>query len=66
MKAKEIKTEESVCCERGTTIQKVSQMMLEYDCGCIPVAENFSNKKLIQGSLLKRVCNKKCVRSLPT
>src|SRR4051812_23313972 len=39
MKVKDIMSRDVVCCSPDTSLQQVAQMMVEYDCGAIPVCE---------------------------
>ena len=43
MQVKEIMTPDPVCCTPDTTLQRVAEMMVEHDCGEIPVVENMAN-----------------------
>jgi uncharacterized protein YegP (UPF0339 family)/CBS domain-containing protein len=38
-------TENPACCTQEATLQEVARMMVEFDCGCIPVVKDQSNKK---------------------
>jgi len=40
MQVKEIMTENPACCTPDTPLQDVARMMVENDCGCIPVVES--------------------------
>lgn len=40
MKIKDIMTDNPICCTRGTPLEEVARMMLENDCGAIPVVED--------------------------
>lgn len=40
MKAKEFMTENPICCVRTTSLEEVARMMVENDCGAIPVVED--------------------------
>jgi CBS domain-containing protein len=40
MQVKEIMTKNPACCVPSTSLQEVAQLMIDYDCGCIPVVEN--------------------------
>lgn len=40
---KEIMTPEPACCTPNDTLEKAARSMVEYDCGEIPVVENFDN-----------------------
>lgn len=44
MKVKEIMTENPAYAVLDTSLHDVAQMMMDYDCGCIPVLENAENK----------------------
>jgi CBS domain-containing protein len=39
MKAQELMTESPACCTPESTVREAARMMLEHDCGCIPVVE---------------------------
>ncbi len=45
MQVKEIMTENAACCTPHTGLQEVARLMVENDCGCIPVVENMENLK---------------------
>jgi len=40
MEVKDIMTADPACCTSETTLQEVAQMMIEYDCGEIPVVDS--------------------------
>jgi CBS domain-containing protein len=40
MKIKDIMTDNPICCTRNTPLEEVARMMLENDCGAIPVVED--------------------------
>jgi CBS domain-containing protein len=39
MKAQELMTKAPTCCTPESTVREAAQLMLEQDCGCIPVVE---------------------------
>ncbi|HEU5040255.1 MAG TPA: CBS domain-containing protein [Gemmatimonadales bacterium] len=39
MKAQEMMTTAPACCTPESTVREAAQLMLEHDCGCIPVVE---------------------------
>jgi CBS domain-containing protein len=39
MQARDIMTRGPTCCTADATLQDVARMMVEHDCGCIPVTE---------------------------
>lgn len=47
MQVKDIMTENPACCTDITSLQETARMMIDHDCGCIPVVENEENKKPI-------------------
>lgn len=47
MNVKEVMTAEPACCTSDTSLQEVAELMVEHDCGCIPVVESNENKKPI-------------------
>src|SRR4051812_42618974 len=44
MKIKELMTETPECCTPDTGLQEVAQMMVDCDCGCIPVVDGPDSK----------------------
>jgi CBS domain-containing protein len=40
MQVSQIMTENPICCVRTTTLEEVARMMVENDCGAIPVVED--------------------------
>jgi CBS domain-containing protein len=40
MQAKDVMTANPTCCTPDTSLQEVAQMMVECDCGCIPVVDS--------------------------
>lgn len=44
MKVKEVMTADPACCISETGLQEVAQMMIDHDCGEIPVVENKETK----------------------
>lgn len=47
MLVKEIMTENPACCTADSNLQEVAKMMVDSDCGAIPVVENFNHKRPI-------------------
>jgi CBS domain-containing protein len=45
MKVKEIMSREPACCTRETSLQDVAILMVEHDCGEIPVVDNLQSKR---------------------
>lgn len=45
MQVREVMTSNPACCTPDSTLQEVARMMVENDCGCIPVVNDQSNKK---------------------
>jgi uncharacterized protein YegP (UPF0339 family)/CBS domain-containing protein len=45
MQVREVMSENPACCTPEASLQEVARMMIENDCGCIPVVDNQSNKK---------------------
>jgi CBS domain-containing protein len=43
----QIMTKNPVCCNRDTKIDQVAGLMVQHDCGEIPVVENGQGKKLV-------------------
>jgi CBS domain-containing protein len=44
MKVKEVMTADPACCISETALQEVAQMMIDHDCGEIPVVKNEETK----------------------
>ena len=40
MKVSEIMTKDPACCTAETNLQEVAQMMVDHDCGCVPVVDD--------------------------
>jgi len=47
MLVREIMSKNPACCTSDTSLQEVAKMMVDNDCGCIPVVESESGKKPI-------------------
>jgi CBS domain-containing protein len=45
MQVKDIMTTDPACCTPDSTLQRVAEMMVENDCGEIPVVENIASMK---------------------
>ncbi len=44
MQIREIMTGDPICCTRDTGLPEVARMMVEHDCGAIPVVESRNSK----------------------
>jgi CBS domain-containing protein len=44
MKVSEIMTKDPACCTQDTGLQEVAKMMVDDDCGCIPVVDSQDSK----------------------
>ena len=44
MNVKEIMTADPACCTPDTSLQEVAKMMVDSDCGCIPVVDSTDTK----------------------
>jgi CBS domain-containing protein len=47
MKVKEVMTNEPACCVSSTSLRDVAEMMIECDCGEIPVVDDLDSRKPI-------------------
>lgn len=56
MKVREIMTENPACCTPDTKLQEVAQLMVENDCGCLPVVENMENLKPVGTITDRDIC----------
>lgn len=45
MKVQEIMTKNPACCMPTSSLQETAKMMVDHDCGCIPVVEDIDSKK---------------------
>jgi CBS domain-containing protein len=45
MKVKEIMSKDPACCTRESSLQDVAILMVEHDCGEIPVVDNMQSKR---------------------
>jgi CBS domain-containing protein len=44
MQVKDIMTSNPACCTPGTSLEEVAKMMVDHDCGCIPVVDGNDTK----------------------
>jgi CBS domain-containing protein len=44
MKIREVMTESPTCCTADTGLQDVAKMMVDHDCGCIPIVDDMDSK----------------------
>jgi CBS domain-containing protein len=47
MYVQEIMTTDPACCTPDTDLQKVASLMVEKDCGAIPIVDNYGSKRLL-------------------
>ena len=47
MNVNEIMTKNPACATPQTSLREIAQMMVEHDCGCVPIVENQTSKKPI-------------------
>lgn len=47
MQVRELMTESPAMCTRDTSLQEVAQMMVEHDCGAIPIVEDAGSRKAV-------------------
>ena len=45
MRVKDVMTPDPACCTPDTTLRRVAEMMVEHDCGEIPVVEDMASMK---------------------
>jgi CBS domain-containing protein len=45
MNVKEVMTADPACCTSDMSLQEVAKLMVENDCGCIPVVDDTKSKK---------------------
>jgi CBS domain-containing protein len=46
-RVQDVMTEMVGCCTPDTSLQDAAKMMVDYDCGCIPVIEDPANRSLV-------------------
>jgi CBS domain-containing protein len=56
MKVKDIMTASPACCTPETSLQETAQLMVEHDCGCVPVVENKENMKPVGTITDRDIC----------
>jgi CBS domain-containing protein len=56
MKVKDIMTTSPACCTPETSLQETAQLMVEHDCGCVPVVENKENMKPVGTITDRDIC----------
>ena len=44
MNVKDIMTKDPACCTAETSLQEVAQIMVDHDCGCVPVVDSDESK----------------------
>lgn len=44
MNVQDVMTPDPTCCTPDTGLQEVAQMMVDYDCGCIPIVDTNDSK----------------------
>src|SRR6188508_793527 len=47
MLIEEVMTREPVCCTTETGLQEVAQMMVEHDCGEIPIVQSTADRRVL-------------------
>ncbi len=47
MTAREIMTENPACCTPDDTVEHAAKLMIEHDCGCVPVVEDTRTNRLV-------------------
>lgn len=47
MQVREIMTANPACATTDTSLREIAQLMVEHDCGCVPIVENMASKKPI-------------------
>ena len=53
MNVRDIMTKDPACCTAETSLQEVAQMMVDNDCGCVPVVDS-ENTKVPVGMITDR------------
>lgn len=56
MQVREIMTANPACCTPETSLQETARLMVEHDCGCVPVVENTENMKPVGTITDRDIC----------
>ncbi|MBV9079503.1 MAG: CBS domain-containing protein [Elusimicrobia bacterium] len=54
MQVKEMMNKNPVCCLPDTSVREIAEMMVEHDCGSVPVVENGETNKPLLGIVTDR------------
>jgi CBS domain-containing protein len=47
MKVQDVMTQDPACCTPDTDLQQVARLMVQKDCGAIPIVDNYGSKRLL-------------------
>jgi len=56
MQVKEIMTQDPACCTADEGLQSVAKMMVDNDCGCIPIVDDMDSKRPIGTITDRDIC----------
>lgn len=56
MQVREIMTANPACCTPETSLRETARLMVEHDCGCVPVVENTENMKPVGTITDRDIC----------
>ena len=61
MRIEEVMTRDPACCTPETKVRDVARMMVEYDCGEIPLVQNAGDSRHVVGVITDRDITVRCV-----
>ncbi len=56
MQVKEIMTQDPACCTADEGLQSIAKMMVDNDCGCIPIVDDMDSKRPIGTITDRDIC----------
>ena len=59
MKAKDVMSKDPSCCTANQTVRDAAKLMVEHDCGCIPIVDDLSAKRVV-GTITDRDITCRC------
>ena len=60
MQVKDVMTPDPACCTADTSLQEVAKLMVDHDCGEIPIVDEQGNKKAHRRDYRSRYRRSQC------
>ena len=60
MKANDVMSKDPSCCTPNDTVRDAAKLMVEHDCGCIPIVDDQSSKRVV-GTITDRDIACRCM-----